>query len=63
MAVAVRATIGPKRRPGWRLRRSIGPLTLTAATNRPAPSTTGALTDATPASRSATLSTHPLAAL
>ena len=39
--------------------RSIGPLTLTAAITAPSAARTGALTDATPASRSATLSAHP----
>ena len=45
--------------PGWRVVRSIGPLTLTAAITEPSCPRTGALTDATPASRSATLSAHP----
>ena len=39
--------------------RSIGPETLTAATIDPSLDFTGALTDATPASRSSTLATHP----
>ena len=45
--------------PGWRVVRSIGPLTLTAAITDPSCPRTGALTEATPASRSATLSAHP----
>src|SRR5438132_5358934 len=47
------------RRPGARVVRSIGPDTDTAATTRPV-SNTGALTEATPRSRSSTLSAHPL---
>ena len=44
-----------------RLRRSIGPLTAIAATTTPDASTIGALTEATPGSRSPTLSTQPAA--
>ena len=48
------------RRPGLSPRREIGPLTLTAALSLPPSPKTGALTLATPASRSATLSAQPL---
>ena len=46
--------------PGLSPRREIGPLTLTAALSLPSSPNTGALTLATPASRSATLSAQPL---
>ena len=62
MRRAASSTAGPWRRPGDRVRRSMGPLTLTAATTRSAGSTTGALTEATPGWRSATLSTQPVPA-
>ena len=62
MRRAASSTAGPWRRPGERPRRSMGPLTLTAATTRSAGSTTGALTEATPGWRSATLSTQPVPA-
>src|SRR6266566_3244556 len=52
-------TAGACRRPGERVSRSIGPETDTAATILPAGPRTGADTDATPASRSATLAAHP----
>src|SRR5579863_1679225 len=54
-----RATTGACRRPGERVRRSMGPETETAATTRPPGPRTGADTDATPASRSATLAAQP----
>src|SRR5438477_9806445 len=57
-SAAAVTTAAPNRRPGWSPSRSIGPLTLTAATT-PGPSKTGALTLATPASRSPALSAHP----
>ena len=53
---------GPRRRnagPAARVVRSIGPDTPIAATTAPLRSRTGALTEATPGSRSSTLSTHP----
>src|SRR3954454_14459172 len=46
-------------RPGWRVSRSSGPETDTAATTDPSAANTGADTDATPGSRSATLSAQP----
>ena len=52
-------TICACNRPGWRLNRSIGPETETAATIRPAGPRTGADTEATPASRSPTDCDHP----
>src|SRR5438034_277665 len=58
-SAAAAATAAPKRRPGCNPSRSIGPLTLTAAATTPGPSKTGALTLATPASRSPTLAAHP----
>ena len=54
---AARRTAAPYRFPGDRDVRSTGPLTDTAATMRSA-TRTGALTDATPFSRSSTLSNH-----
>ena len=48
MRAAASTTATPWRRPGDRVIRSMGPLTLTAATTRPVGSATGALTDATP---------------
>ena len=56
---AASTTWAPKRSPGRRVSRSTGPLTLTAATTVASPARTGALTDATPASRSSTLATQP----
>ena len=56
---AAAVTAAPNRRPGCWPRRSIGPLTLIAATTAPGPSNTGALTLATPASRSPTLAAQP----
>ena len=52
-------TIWACSRPGWRLSRSIGPETETAATIRPAGPRTGADTEATPGSRSPTDCDHP----
>ena len=58
-AVAAATTASACRRPGERVRRSSGPLTDTAATTPPSGPRTGADTDATPCSRSATLEAHP----
>ncbi len=55
---AASSTSSPYRFPGCRVVLSMGPETLTAATTEQRSSLTGALTDATPASRSATLCTH-----
>src|SRR3954464_3548081 len=46
-------------RPGWRVNRSRGPETDTAATTVPSAANTGADTDATPPSRSATRPPRP----
>src|SRR5262245_55799695 len=56
---AARTTVGASRRPGVLPIRSTGPLTLIAATTAPPAPSTGALTLATPASRSPTLSAQP----
>src|SRR4051794_14450851 len=56
---AAAMTAGAWIRPGVRDSRSIGPLTLTAATTLPPGPRTGAETEATPASRSATLWAQP----
>ena len=55
---AASTTAGPNTDPGSRVSRSMGPLTDTAATTVPWRSCTGALTEATPASRSSTVATH-----
>ncbi len=56
---AAAETVVPQRSPGFRVSRSTGPDTLTAAMIAPSPSRTAADTDATPASRSSMLSTQP----
>src|SRR5579875_3369329 len=58
-AAAALVTSAACSRPGDRVSRSIGPDTDSAATTRPLASRTGADTEATPASRSATLAAHP----
>src|SRR5262245_23667091 len=58
-SAAALVTIAASRLPGREPSRSEGPLTLTAASTLPDRSRTGALTLATPASRSPTLSAHP----
>ena len=60
ISLAAPTTSWESRWPGLSPRREMGPLTLTAALSLPSSPNTGALTLATPASRSATLSAQPL---